>query len=367
MDNGIGALHPWLDSSTGFALNDIPPTQPRPSDHGTMADIRFDPFTDIWVAIARKRLDRPVELVPVQEVQQQILCPFCRGNEDETPPATLMLDTSSQPIDNTRSTKWSARIVPNKFPSLDSDASESAIPPFCSVQENGIQEIVIPTPRHIQSMSQLTVEELTIALLATRQRMSELAELSSVRHIQFFMNVGAAAGATLAHVHMQLIGSPIVSPALDRRLAANRRYRENHGVSLIEGIRKSEMEARTRIVDHSQELCCLCPFASRFGFQSWIVPARGTPYFAQAPDSLLEALARHLITATVRLERVLDRPAYNLILHQAPIGSENDAWPWFFELFPRFAVPAGLEFGTDIWVNPVPPEFAARRLRSATD
>ncbi len=332
-----------------------------------MADIRFDPFTDIWVAIARKRLERPVELVPVQEVQQQILCPFCRGNEDETPPAALMMDSRATVIENAKSAKWSARIVPNKFPSLDSDASGSPVPPFRSIHENGVQEIVIPTPRHVPSMSQLSVDELTVALQATRRRMKELGEMPNVRHVQLFMNVGAAAGATLAHIHMQLIGSPVVSSALKRRLAANRRYRSENGIGLIEAIRESEWNAQVRVVEHSQGLCNFCPFASRFGFQSWIVPTEGMPYFDHTPDELLETLARHLIQATARLEQVLDRPAYNLILHQAPIGCESDAWPWFFELFPRFAVPAGFEFGADIWVNPVPPEYAARRLRSASE
>jgi UDPglucose--hexose-1-phosphate uridylyltransferase len=59
----------------------------------------------------------------------------------------------------------------------------------------------------------------------------------------------------------------------------------------------------------------------------------------------------------------LDNPAYNLLFHTGPFASPNGQ-KGYFELFPRLTLAAGFELGTDIWVNPVAPEAAARRLRS---
>ena len=63
-----------------------------------------------------------------------------------------------------------------------------------------------------------------------------------------------------------------------------------------------------------------------------------------------------------RLDKTLDGTPYNLMLHTAPFGNtEHDHW--YFEIMPRLTRPAGLEWGTGIWINPVSPEDAAKRLR----
>jgi UDPglucose--hexose-1-phosphate uridylyltransferase len=73
----------------------------------------------------------------------------------------------------------------------------------------------------------------------------------------------------------------------------------------------------------------------------------------------LAGLCRKLV---VRLEELLDNPGYNLLLHQAPFSmSEKDHW--YLELLPRLTRAAGYEWGTDIWINPVAPETAAKQIR----
>ena len=77
---------------------------------------------------------------------------------------------------------------------------------------------------------------------------------------------------------------------------------------------------------------------------------------------MLEDLAKLTRRMVVQLESILDEPAYNVLFHLPPF-SEMETQPWFVEIFPRITTPAGLELGTDIWVNPVSPEIATRRLR----
>ena len=64
-----------------------------------------------------------------------------------------------------------------------------------------------------------------------------------------------------------------------------------------------------------------------------------------------------------KLEGLMDNPAYNLLLNLSP-NRYRDGEHWFIEIFPRLNRMAGFELGTDVWVNPVPPELAARRLSS---
>ena len=82
-----------------------------------MSDLRFDPVTGQWVAIARNRLERPSEYVPIEQVRQQLICPFCRGNEDETPSTLIALHESGKLLNaDDDPSSWTVRVVPNKYP-----------------------------------------------------------------------------------------------------------------------------------------------------------------------------------------------------------------------------------------------------------
>jgi UDPglucose--hexose-1-phosphate uridylyltransferase len=59
-------------------------------------------------------------------------------------------------------------------------------------------------------------------------------------------------------------------------------------------------------------------------------------------------------------------PPYTLVLHTSPLGEfSRDEYHWHLELVPRPPQALGLEWETGIYVNPVPPELAAERLRAA--
>ena len=103
----------------------------------------------------------------------------------------------------------------------------------------------------------------------------------------------------------------------------------------------------------------VCPFASRFAFQIWIVPRDiDSTYETSSPEVQFELgqLTRECIA---RIELLLDKPAYNVLLHDSPHRSaepnQDRFRPWYFEIFPRLTRAAGYELGTDIWVNPVAP------------
>jgi UDPglucose--hexose-1-phosphate uridylyltransferase len=65
------------------------------------------------------------------------------------------------------------------------------------------------------------------------------------------------------------------------------------------------------------------------------------------------------------IDWALERPAYNLILHTAPLSGEADtAFHWHLEILPRVTRYSGLEWGTGMFRNPVAPEEAAHVLRA---
>ena len=108
----------------------------------------------------------------------------------------------------------------------------------------------------------------------------------------------------------------------------------------------------------------LAPFAPRFPFETWVLPVgHRSSYEETGPEEFLP-LARVLGDVLRRLGRVLDDPPYNLMLHSAPLRAPHlDHFHWHLEIITKFIRVAGFEWGTGFFINPTPPEEAARYLR----
>jgi len=324
-----------------------------------MADLRYDPISGTWVAIARKRCERPTEFIPLEQIHQQLICPFCRGNEDVTPHAIRAYDVGGQQQDTTCE-DWLCRVIPNKYPSLQ-DAGTTECGPYSAAQTDGIQELIIPTPRHVNSLSELSVDELGIGLFAAQARVDELERLGTMKHLIVFLNCRYAAGASLGHIHFQLMGSPVLSHYIEARAIRNRHCYQTHGTGLPQHLLEWELCQQHRIVEESEHFVMLCPFASRYAFQVRIVPRQIDVVFTKSCREMSAELARLCRHYVKRMEQLLERPAYNLVVNLEPAGERPDFW--FVEIFPRTNLAAGFELGTDVWVNPVAPETAAKRLK----
>src|ERR1700739_3298757 len=80
-----------------------------------MPELRKDPIVGRWVIIATDRAKRPVAQKIEPLAPAGTFCPFCEGNENNTPHEILAYRDR-----NTRYNEkgWRVRVVPNKFPAL---------------------------------------------------------------------------------------------------------------------------------------------------------------------------------------------------------------------------------------------------------
>jgi UDPglucose--hexose-1-phosphate uridylyltransferase len=340
-----------------------------------VSDIRFDPVFNHWVAIARNRHDRPMEFSQLDSLQPQLLCPFCLGNEEETPEAVATYDAQGANGGQLEdSPRWIVRVIPNKYPIFPArrppEAKEpkqvsrhiSNQNPYQTCDARGEQEVVVCSPRHVTSLSELTDDEVLVSFQAFQDRIAHLQTLAGIEHGMLFLNCRASAGATLSHIHAQLIGSPLISDGLQRRVDRFRDFYQTHHRSLLEACAGWEVQQKVRMIYQSEHFYVFCPYAARTPFQVWLVPKHSQENFAAAPTEMREELARSCRWLVNRLEQLVDHPGYNLLLHQAPFSLAAEDH-WFFELAPRLTRQAGYEWGTQIWVNPVSPETSAKRLK----
>lgn len=340
-----------------------------------MSDLRFDPVSGQWALIAPHREHRPVELLPVEEVRKRSVCPFCGGNESETPEALAVYDSKGAALKTSdpASKQWLSRVVPNKYASFGSAGVESnghaPTPchqhgPFIASSLPGPQELVIPTPRHVSSLSELNDLETHVLWQAAQDRIALMHAGGQARHAMLFMNCRSQAGASLEHVHVQLMGTPVVTDYLAGRVQRNRDCLQRENKTLIESIVAWELQEDHRIVGRSENFTVLCPFASRFAYQTWIVPNQRDVSFVDLDMQQRNELGLLCRTMTGRLEQQLNNPSYNMLLQIAPFEESADDH-WYVEILPRTTRSAGFELGTDLWVNPMPPELAAKHLRTS--
>jgi UDPglucose--hexose-1-phosphate uridylyltransferase len=126
-----------------------------------------------------------------------------------------------------------------------------------------------------------------------------------------------------------------------------------------------EKQAGVRLVSENDDFIVLCPYAPRFPFETWILPKHHTSVFEDCRKGEYTNLAKALQDTVTRLDKVLQDPPYNFIIHNSPLHEFHDVqfYHWHMEIMPKLTKVAGFEWGTGFYINPTPPEDAAKFLR----
>jgi len=329
-----------------------------------MPELRRDPVTGRWVIISTDRQKRPndfrIERVSTIGRDQ---CPFCPGRESMTPPEVLSYrQNGSAP--NTPG--WDVRVVPNKFPALQVEGTLDREGEGMFDRMNGIgaHEVIIETPDHDRPFAAMAEPEIERVLSAYRERTLDLQRDVRLKHILVFKNHGGAAGATLDHPHSQLIALPVVPEYVRVELEGARRHFELKERCVYCDIVRQELQDGRRIVQENADIVAITPYAPRFAFETWLLPKAHGSRFEQTPRHVSESLARLLKGVLQRLDRALESPPWNLVVHTAPASEEAESYHWHVEIMPRLTRVAGFEWGTGFYINPTAPEEAAKVLRS---
>jgi UDPglucose--hexose-1-phosphate uridylyltransferase len=309
------------------------------------------------VIIAPERAERPSAFLRPAPEEDGGVCPFCPGNESMTPPEVLSRREGAS---------WSLRVVPNRYPALRTELQlvREGMGLFDSMAGVGAHEVVIETPDHRARPAELSVEQIQSVLRAWQERMADLARDVRLKSIIAFKNHGAPAGATLSHLHSQLIALPFVPEALEAELRSARRHFEEKERCVFCDVMAQELRDKERVVAESEGALALSPWAARSPFEVWILPRAHRSSFETAPAQELRAVADLLRMLLRKIDVALEKPAFNLFLHTMPLREEpNDHYHWHLELKPVLTLQAGFEWASGCTINPTPPEEAASFLR----
>ena len=130
-------------------------------------------------------------------------------------------------------------------------------------------------------------------------------------------------------------------------------------------ILKEEISRGKRVVLETAFFLVFSPFASRFPFETWIIPKVHSPDFHAIEKEKRIDLAAAIQTLFRRYNALLSDPPYSLTLHTSPVQSRfhQPGFHWHIETRLRIGLREGFEWGTGFFVNPTPPENAAAYLR----
>lgn len=331
-----------------------------------MPELRKDPITDRWVIISTDRARRPSDFVreTTPTVPSGRFCPFCPGNENKTPPEVLAYRHGTGP----NQPGWSLRVFPNKFPVLgiEGELERQGEGMFDRMQGIGAHEVVVETPDHILSLTDLPEKSIAQTLNAFRDRIYDLRNDKRLRYVLLFKNEGEGAGATLEHTHSQLIALPVVPKAVKEELDGAKDYHDFKERCLFCDMIRQEAKSAERVVLETDRFIVIEPYAARFPFETWVLPKQHLSHYEGTDSQSFDNLAWVLKSTLRKLEKVLERPPYNFLIHTAPLQeAPNSYYHWHIEIIPKLTRVAGFEWGTGFYINPTPPEESARFLREA--
>lgn len=337
-----------------------------------MPELRKDPIIGRWVIIATERAKRPDDFSVSHEEPPEGPCPFCEGKEDQTPPEIFAFRKT-----NTQKDKegWDVRTVPSIAPILrvEGDLSRQGIGMYDVMNGLGAHEVVIETPQHIANMADLSEEQIAKVIFSYIERITDLGKDLRFKYVLVFKNYGwAAGGGRLKHSRSQLMATPVNPKRVKEELAGARKYFEFKDRCIFCDLIRQEMNSGERLIMDSDGMLAFAPFASRFPFETWIMPKQHSADFINLKMQEVFELAKVIKQVLAKIKKALKDPPYNYILHTAPfrIPKKPGYWKtldedyhWHIEIIPRLTRVAGFEWGSGFYINPTPPEEAARYLR----
>ena len=328
------------------------------------SELRKDPVIGRWVIIAGERSRRPNPFRNyASSIESAGPCPFCPGQEELTPPEVLSYPSEEG---GEGSPAWRVRVVPNRFPALriEGDLDKRGEGLYDRMRGVGAHEVVIESPEHKSDPTHYAPGQMVSVINAYRDRMMDLLRDGRFRYVLVFKNHGAAAGATLAHSHSQIIALPVVPIRTEAELQGAGQYFDYRGRCIYCDILSQEIADGRRLVVQNADFVAFAPFASRFPFEISVLPRNHDAFFWGISHGQMQSLAEILQDVLRRYKLALKDPPYNYIIHTAPPGYPRpDRYHWQVEMIPKLTEAAGFEWGSGFFINPMPPEEAAGRLR----
>lgn len=303
------------------------------------SEIRKSYLLNKYVIITPLRAARPRDIKEQTVIERTQDCPFC--------PEKINKNNVLDQI-NGANGKWRVLAIKNIFPAVSLD-NEKAY---------GSQEVIIETPNHAKELAHLKADEIELLLKMYARRTAALMENKKLEYILCFKNQGSKAGASIVHAHSQIFATHILPPDIHEELGQAQAYRVEHKKCPYCDIIKREAKSERSIYEDAQ-VVAIAPYASEFHYEAWLFTKRHLDNITKLDSREFSSLAKALKIILIKLDEL--NLSFNFFLHQ--VVSDLDQH-FYLKIQPRGSIWAGVELGSGLIVNSVPPEEAAKFYRA---
>jgi UDPglucose--hexose-1-phosphate uridylyltransferase len=319
-------------------------------------ELRKDPITRSWVVVGH----------PERKEERAEPCPLCPENRLKAP---VLLELPAQG-------NWQVRAYPHFRPlyRIEGDPARNADGIFDRMAAIGAHEIIVETPVHSRTLTQLSDEEIERVLQAYALRIEDLKRDARFKYVAVFKNQGPGAGEEWAHSHSQLSATTFVPRRILYELRSAREWYRDRDRCVFCDILRQEIRQTKRVVDSVGDYYAFCPYASRVPYETWIIPRTHSHQFEfLSPNEKRLNLATLLGRTLRRLLQVTG--SYHMVVHTAPNtlqtkGELSDYWAtiagdyhWHIEILPIVETRSKSYSIKEVYFNGTLPEQAAERLR----
>lgn len=332
-----------------------------------LSELRKDPVSGDWVVIAPGRARRPQKLISKIKTKRaaapKSACPFENPQKSGNREPLLVYPAGKG---NKNKNDWTLQVIENKFPVFSALGRRPRIVKnglYQTMEGTGRHELVI-TRDHHKDFCDLGAKA-NLVLSAFQERFREFRKDSDLVYALAFHNFGPKSGASVYHPHYQIIGLPIIPPAVGRSLAGSRGYFKKHKKCVHCEMIAWEKKKKNRIIFENSGAIVFAPFISREPFEMRVFPKKHISHFEKTSPRDLALVSEALSKAIARMKKKLGDPDYNFFIHAAPINGKEkfDFYHWHIEILPKISISAGFELGTGIEATVVDPDAAAKILK----
>lgn len=307
------------------------------------SEIRKAYLLDKYVIITPGRAKRPRDLKEQTVIERKSPCVLCPEKIDEY--AKKHKGYLKEKIN--KNNKWQVVSVANVFPAVTLDNKKAY----------GAQEVIIETRDHDKDLANLSNQEIEWVLRMYARRTKALSQEKEIDYVLCFKNQGSKAGASIVHAHSQVFATKILPPEVNQELSAAQSYQVKHAKCAYCDIIKKEAKSR-RLIYEDKYVVAFTPYASEYHYEAWIFTKRHLDNITMLNNKEFRALANVYKLILNKLS-ALDL-SFNCFLHQ--VISNRDQH-FYLKIQPRDSVWAGVELGSSMIINSVPPEEAAKYYR----
>lgn len=327
-----------------------------------MSEFRYCKLKNEWRLFAPERLKRPNDLnnkkeQPVRFDINDEHCPFDMGKEKFTISEIARIEQNGQ---------WQCRVVPNLYNALSIDVENISSREKCFEKHSGFgaHEVVIETPFHNKQIWDFDYNDFVNYFTILQDRAKSLKNDHRLAYLSIFKNYGENGGASLSHSHSQIMAMPFLPKKIKEEISLKKEFYLEHKRALLDDLVYEEREFEKGIVFENKEFILYCPYASEFTFEAKIVAKSKLSSLIEFNKSEISSLSDIVKVYFNSMYKALGDVSFNMIINNAPYEGYDENTKEYFrfniELKPRLYKQAGFELDSNISINVVLPEEAAK-------